>query len=150
MKRIRRILHASDFSPASRPAFARAVDMAKRVGAELLVVHVLAPVVPLIGEGYVSPQTYNDIARSARLAGQKGLDALVTRARKAGVRAKSLLVDGAPHVEIVRAARSKRADMIIMGTHGRGGLARLFLGSVAGRVVATAPCPVLTVRGSRN
>jgi nucleotide-binding universal stress UspA family protein len=150
MKRIRRILHASDFSPASRPAFARAVDMAKRVGAELFLVHVLTPVVPMIGEGYVSPQTYNAIARSARLAGQKRLDALVTRSRKAGVRAKSLLVDGAPHMEIVRAARSKRVDMIIMGTHGRGGLARLFLGSVAGRVVATAPCPVLTVRGSRN
>jgi nucleotide-binding universal stress UspA family protein len=150
MKRIRRILHASDFSPASRPAFARAVAMAKGGGAELLLLHVLAPVAPLFGDGYVSPQTYNEIERSARLAGQKRLDALATRARKTGVRAKSLLVSGAPHVEIVRAARAKAVDMIIMGTHGRGGFARLFLGSVAGRVVATAPCPVLTVRGSRN
>jgi nucleotide-binding universal stress UspA family protein len=150
MKRIRRILHPSDFSAASRPAFARAVDMAKGGGAELLLLHVLSPVGPLFGEGYVSAQTYNEIERSARLTAQKRLDALVTRARKTGVRAKTLLVDGAPHVEIVRAARSKAVDMIIMGTHGRGGFARLFLGSVAGRVVATAPCPVLTVRGSRN
>jgi len=49
--------------------------------------------------------------------------------------------------QIVRAARSKKADVIVLGTHGRTGLARLFLGSVASRVVTAAPCPVLTVRG---
>ncbi|MGH2607475.1 MAG: universal stress protein [Tepidiformaceae bacterium] len=149
MKRIRRILHPSDFSPASRAAFARAVDMAKVNAATLLLVHVRSPVTPLIGD-YISPQTFNQIEQSARAAWQKRLDALVTRARKAGVRAQSLLLNGAPHVEIVRAARSKRADLIVMGTHGRSGLARLFLGSVAERVVATALCPVLTVRGVRN
>jgi nucleotide-binding universal stress UspA family protein len=47
----------------------------------------------------------------------------------------------------VRAARSKRADVLVLGTHGRTGLPRFFLGSVAARVLATAPCPVLTVRG---
>jgi universal stress protein A len=146
MKPIRRILHPSDFSPASQSAYARAVDMAKSGKAELLLVHVLAPVAPLFGEGYVSAHTYNEIARSARDAGQKRLDAVVTRARKAGARARGLLLDGAPHVAIVRAARAKRADIIVMGTHGRSGLAKLFLGSVAGRVIATAPCPVLTVR----
>lgn len=150
MKRIRRILHPSDFSPASRPAFAWAVDMARDNRGELLVVHVLAPVAPLFGEGYVSPQTFTRIEQSARIAARKPLDALVARARKAGVRAQGLLLDGTPHVAIVRAARSKRADVIVMGTHGRGGLARLFVGSVAGRVVATAPCPVLTVRGGRS
>ena len=60
---------------------------------------------------------------------------------------KGLLVEGVPHEQIVRLARSKRADVVVMGTHGRSGLAKLFLGSVAGRVVAAAPCPVLTVRG---
>jgi nucleotide-binding universal stress UspA family protein len=58
-----------------------------------------------------------------------------------------MLLDGTAHERIVRAARSKRADLIVIGTHGRTGLARLFLGSVAGRVVATATCPVMTVRG---
>jgi universal stress protein A len=52
-----------------------------------------------------------------------------------------------PHKEIVRLARSKRVDLIVIGTHGRTGLARFFLDSVAARVVSTAPCPVLTVRG---
>jgi len=58
-----------------------------------------------------------------------------------------LLAEGPAHEEIVRIAKRKRADLVVMGTHGRSGLAKLFLGSVAGRVVAAAPCPVLTVRG---
>ncbi len=58
-----------------------------------------------------------------------------------------MLLEGVAHEQIVRAARARRADLIVVGTHGRSGLARFFLGSVAGRVVATATCPVLTVRG---
>jgi glycine betaine transporter len=59
----------------------------------------------------------------------------------------SLLLEGVPHVQITRAARSRRADLIVLGTHGRTGLAKFFLGSVASRVVSTATCSVLTVRG---
>jgi nucleotide-binding universal stress UspA family protein len=55
--------------------------------------------------------------------------------------------DGIAHEQIVRASRSPLADMIVIGTHGRTGLAKLFLGSVTGRVVPTAKCPVMTVRG---
>jgi nucleotide-binding universal stress UspA family protein len=55
--------------------------------------------------------------------------------------------DGVAHEQIIRTARRQKADMIVMGTHGRTGMARFFLGSVAARVTATAPCPVLTVRG---
>jgi nucleotide-binding universal stress UspA family protein len=51
------------------------------------------------------------------------------------------------HEQIVRAAKRQRVGIIVMGTHGRTGVARFFLGSVAARVAATAPCPVLTVRG---
>jgi nucleotide-binding universal stress UspA family protein len=82
-----------------------------------------------------------------RAYSQKELDALVAKAKKAGVRATAMLLDGTAHQRIVRVARSKRADLIVIGTHGRTGLARLFLGSVAGRVVATATCPVMTVLG---
>lgn len=53
-----------------------------------------------------------------------------------------------PHQQIVRVARAKRADLIVMGTHGRGRVAKAFLGSVAERVAGTAPCPVLTVRAT--
>jgi nucleotide-binding universal stress UspA family protein len=148
MSRIRRVLHASDFSPASRVAFARAVDMAKDNRAELLLVHVLTPVMPIMaGDGYVSPKTYEDIEASTKAAGQKGLAALVAKARKAGARVKAVMTDGLPHEQILRLARAKHADVVVLGTHGRTGLARFFLGSVANRVVAMSLVPVLTVRG---
>jgi nucleotide-binding universal stress UspA family protein len=147
MSRIRRILHPSDFSRASGAAFTKAVEMAKTNGAELLVVHVLTPVIPMVGDGYVSPKVYEEIEATSRAQAQAQLDRLLAKARKAGVRVKSLLMEGVPHEQITRAARSKQADLVVIGTHGRTGLAKFFLGSVAGRVVSTASCPVLTVRG---
>jgi universal stress protein A len=143
----RRILHPTDFSGASRAAFRKAIEMAKSRRAELLIVHVMSPVVPVPGDGYVSPQLYDQLAVSSRAWAQKRLDALVAQAKKARVRAKGFLLEGAPSEEIVRFARARRVELIVMGTHGRTGLAKLFVGSVAERVVAAAPCPVLTVRG---
>jgi nucleotide-binding universal stress UspA family protein len=147
MSRLRRILHPSDFSRASGAAFARATAMAKADRAQLLLVHVLAPPIPIAGEGYISPKVYDDLEASARTYGQKHLGTLQAKARKAGVKAVTLLLDGVAHEQIARAAKSKKADLIVIGTHGRTGLAKFFLGSVASRVVAAAPCPVLTVRG---
>jgi nucleotide-binding universal stress UspA family protein len=147
MKRIRRILHPTDFSSASRPAFERALALARESRAELTVAHVLAPIIPVVGEGYIPPQTYESIEAAGRKSVQRKLDALVARARKAGVRARALLLEGAAHDRIARAAKARRVDLIVMGTHGRSGLARLFIGSVASRVVSAAPCPVMTVRG---
>jgi nucleotide-binding universal stress UspA family protein len=95
----------------------------------------------------VSPKVYEDMASAARAYGQKHLDALVRKARKAGTRARSLLLEGVPHQRIAQAARSRKADLVVIGTHGRTGFAKLFLGSVASRVLAVTPCPVLTVRG---
>ncbi len=147
MRRIRRILHPSDFSRASGAAFTKAVEMAKANRSELLVLHVLAPVIPMVGDGYVSPRIYEELEATARGQAREHLDRLVAKAKKAGVRAKGLLMEGLPHEQITRAARSKRVDLVVIGTHGRTGLAKFFLGSVAGRVVSIAPCPVLTVRG---
>ena len=144
----RLILHPSDFSSASRAAFKKAVAMAKADGAQLLLAHVLAFPAPILSDGYVSPKIYDELSRSMRDDGQKRLDKLVGQAKAAGARAISLLLEGTPADAINRAARSKRADVIVIGTHGRTGLARLFMGSVAERVVGSAPCPVLTVRGT--
>ena len=147
MSRLRRILYPTDFSRASGAAFTRAVAMAKADRAQMLLVHVLAPPMPLAGEGYISPKVYDDLETSARRYAQKRLAALQARARKAGVKAVTLLADGVAHEQIARAAKAKKADLIVIGTHGRTGLAKFFLGSVASRVVAAAACPVLTVRG---
>lgn len=147
MSRIRRILHPTDFSRASTPAFKRAVEMAKANRSELVVAHVLVPSMPIMGDGYMSPQVYEDLDAAARSAAQKQLRKLMDRAKQAGVRVKGLLLDGVAHERIARAARSQKADLVVIGTHGRTGFAKLFLGSVASRVLAVSPCPVLTVRG---
>ena len=145
---MRRILHPSDFSPASSAALRKAIEMAKASRGQLLIAHVLSPVVPVAGEGYISPKVYDEIAASSRTWAQKKLAKLLAQVKKAGVvRTSGTLLEGIAHEQIVRFARSKRADVIVMGTHGRSGLAKLFLGSVAGRVVAAANSPVLTVRG---
>lgn len=147
MARMRRVMMASDFSPASRAAFARAVELARANRATLLLMHAVTLPPPTLGGEYIPPQTWERIDAAARAAAQKQLAALVAKARRAGVRAVGLIMTGSPHEVIVRAARARRADVLVLGTHGRTGLPRLFLGSVASRVLATAPCPVLTVRG---
>ena len=148
MKKPRRVLHPTDFSPASAGARARAVDEARANRAELIVLHVLSPIIPMVGDGYISPKAYEDLDRASRQHATRELARIVERARKAGVRATPLLLEGSPADQIARAARMKRADVLVMGTHGRTGLARLFMGSVAERVIGTAPCPVLTVHGT--
>jgi nucleotide-binding universal stress UspA family protein len=145
--KLRRILHPSDFSRASQAAFTKAVAMAKADGAQLLLGHVILFPTLALGEGYLSPTTYDDLTRSMRADGQKQLDKLVAKAKARGVRARGLLLEGVPADAINRAARAHRADVIVLGTHGRTGLARVLMGSVAERVVGGAPCPVLTVRG---
>ena len=107
MSRIRRILHPSDFSRASGAAFTRAVDLARANKAELLLAHVLTPTVPVVGDGYVSPKIYEDLAASARDYGKKNLGALVAKAAKKGVRARSLLLEG---VRADRAGGAAAAD----------------------------------------
>jgi len=143
----RRVLHPTDFSKASSAAFARSLAEARANRGELVLLHVLAPVIPVAGEGYVSPSVYEQMSQSARAWARKQMDRLLAKARAARVRARGLVLEGVTHEQIVRAAKRQRAGIIVMGTHGRTGVARFFLGSVAARVAATAPCPVLTVRG---
>jgi nucleotide-binding universal stress UspA family protein len=145
MKRIRNVLVASDFSPASRPAFRRALELAAASKATLWIAHVI-PSVPEPTVGNMIPRMYEEMDLVIRGDAEKRLRALTKQARGAGVRAKALLLRGVPHEVIGRAARAHRADLVVLGTHGRTGAARFFVGSVASRVVATAPCPVLTVR----
>jgi nucleotide-binding universal stress UspA family protein len=147
MPKLRHIVYATDFSRASAAAFTWAVDLAREHRARLAVVHVQTPVMPITGEGYIPPDTYEKVEASLRVQNEKQLARLVAKARRAGVRAEGVLATGTPHDQIVRVAKARRADLLVVGTHGRTGLARLFLGSVASRVIASATCAVLTVRG---
>jgi len=141
------VLHPTDFSSASSAASRRAIAEARSRKTSLLILHVLAPVVPVVGEGYISPGAYEQMSAAARAWAQKKLDRAVAKARAARVRTRGLLREGVAHDQIVRVARAQHSKLIVIGTHGRTGVARFFLGSVAARVAATAPCPVLTVRG---
>jgi nucleotide-binding universal stress UspA family protein len=147
MGRLRRVLHPTDFSRASAAAFNRAVETAKSNRAELFLLNVITPSFPPIGDGYISPKVYAEMEASARAYAKKQLDAQIAKAKRAGARVKGLILEGLPHERIVQTARRKRADLLVIGTHGRTGFAKFFLGSVASRVLAVAPCPVLTVRG---
>jgi nucleotide-binding universal stress UspA family protein len=143
----RAILHATDFSTASRPAFAKAIELSKADRSPLLVLHVLNPMVPMIGDRAIEPPTFAQLQKASRATALKQLARLTARAKARGVKAKAILVDGSEAGTIVRVARSRRVAMIVIGTHGRSGLERALLGSVATRVVSLATCPVLTVRG---
>jgi nucleotide-binding universal stress UspA family protein len=104
-------------------------------------------VVPYLGEAYAAPQVYDRMLADVRAHAQRELDTLVAKAKASKIRTVGLLHEGIAHDRIVRTAKARRADLLVIGTHGRTGFARLFLGSVASRVIAGAPCPVLTVRG---
>ncbi len=142
----RRVLFGTDFSPASRPAFRRAVALARQSRGRLLIVHVVPSGMPVGAEGYVTPRMYQEMETAIRKSAQKQLDRLVAQAKKAGVAARGLLLTGAAPEAIALTARKERSDVVIVGTHGRTGLDRLLAGSVASRIVGTAPCPVMTVR----
>jgi nucleotide-binding universal stress UspA family protein len=148
MDTIRRIAYATDFSPASLAAFDEALRLARATGAELTVLHVLpSPVVPFVEGGYIPQEIWDQLLAGQRAHADREMDRLVQAAADAGVRAVTCIVEGGvPADEIVTAAEQAKTDLLVLGTHGRTGVARLVLGSVATRVVATASCPVLTVR----
>ena len=153
MATIAKILAPTDFSEDSNNALVYAEDIARKFGAELILLHVaqaLAPVSfglePGITPDPLALETIGRIAEEQRLAAQRELDRMVNRLRESGLKTRSMLRVGAAFMEIITTAQSEAADLIVMGTHGRTGLARLLVGSVADKVVREAPCLVLTVK----
>lgn len=142
----RTVVFATDFSRASAPAWRTALALARSAGARLRIVHVQKP----LAEGQPLRWAYAEAERDLLAGARKGLDRLRDAARKTGVRADAAVLRGVAHEEIGRAARKAPDAWIVVGTHGRTGLSGALLGSVAARVVATAPCPVLTVRAPKG
>jgi nucleotide-binding universal stress UspA family protein len=142
---IQRILVAHDFHATSEAALNFALSVAARFGASITVVHAYeipsmgAPEVLVLATDYLSQIT---------AAARKSLDDVVARARESGVPVESELREGAAWSQINEVARARHADLVVVGSHGRRGLPRALLGSVAEKVVRTAPCPVLVVRGA--
>jgi nucleotide-binding universal stress UspA family protein len=121
---------------------------ARRRRARLHLVHVVTPPAIVLEDSFLSARAWRRLEGEGLHAARRRLAALQARARQAGVATSATVVRSAvPFSAIIRTARRDGAELIVLGTHGRRGLARVALGSVAERVVALAPCPVLTVRG---
>src|SRR5262245_45062770 len=138
------ILVATDLSKASGAAFRAAVSLTAR-GRRLLIVHVLMPPSPFVAGG-TRATTWEMLEAVARRDAARRLARLIATARRHGARAAGRVLTGFPAETIVRAARAARATLLVIGTHGRTGVARAAMGSVAARVMRIATCPVLTVR----
>jgi nucleotide-binding universal stress UspA family protein len=138
------IVHPTDFSEASEPAFVRALELATAEGRDLVLVHVIEPVPVLVDEAGVGPTA--DTRRDAEVTARKRMDVLLDRAKDVRVAASDVVIEGRPTEEILKVLKAVQAGTVVMGTHGRTGLRRLVMGSVAARVVELAPCPVVTVR----
>ncbi len=94
--KLRRILHATDFSPASLRAFATALDLPRRSRAELLLAHVVAMPEPLLEDAYPSAESYGEVLERGLQVSRRRLNALCRRAQQRGVRARALVLDGIP------------------------------------------------------
>ena len=140
-----KILHPTDFSDCAAEAQEEASRLARVLGAELVLLHVSVEA-PLYAEGLIGVKDVRKVYEAQRKWAEETLDARAAALRDTGVTSRALVRVGVPAEEIVKAAAEEGVDMIVMGTHGRGGLSRFFLGSVADRVIRTARCPVLTVR----
>ena len=140
-----RIIVPTDFSSCSEEAWRLAQRLAGMSGAELVLTHVLTEA-PLFREGpFIMPKV-REVFEAARSFADASLQEWVAKARAEGLSARAALRSGVAYQEIVTLAVDERADLIVIGTHGRGGIDRALLGSVADRVIRLAPCPVLTVR----
>ena len=136
-----RLLLATDLSEASTSATDQAFELAARLGASLLVVSIIDPGSLLLPGGRFRVRIDQVRERREQLA-----QVLVERGREEGIEVSFLVWTGDPGDMIVEAAQSERADMVLVGSHGRGAVGRFFLGSVSEHVVRHAPCPVLVVR----
>ena len=149
-----RIVVPTDFSSASQSALEYAIDLATRYGAVIDLLHVVEEPAYLASspDGYFAGLPA--LRDQMREDGQRQLAATAQVCTAANVPYDTAIVSGRPATSIVQQAADRAADLIVMGTHGRSGLDHFILGSVAERVIRSAPCPVLTVRdpsrASRN
>jgi len=144
------ILLGTDFSPGSRRALRLALALARKEKARLLIVHAVPSFAVADVEGRLVPRIRNQVEAAAHRNAERRMATLVRRARKSRVRAEGIVLTGEAAPAINRAAKRHRADLVMIGTHGRSGIRRALLGSVAAEVIGTASRPVLTVRSRRR
>jgi universal stress protein A len=145
MQPYKRILCPVDFSEFSNAAVEDAAGLAKAIGGELTLLHAYQnPAYVLPMQGYVG--LGNDFLTKLRGQLEDEVNAQARSLRDQGIAVRTEVLEGVPYKVIVDHAKETQADLIVMGTHGRTGLAHALTGSVAERVVRLAHCPVLVTR----
>lgn len=146
MIKIERILFPTDFSDHSKHAFGYALSFAKEYGAQLTMLHVIEDV------QYLANAYMFDVPMMPSFADMeqnrlKEMEEFIEReVADSSIKIEKSIKHGRPFIEIIHAAREGNADLIVIATHGRGGLEHILFGSTAEKVVRKAPCPVLSIR----
>ena len=145
MKPIKRIVVGTDFSETAERAVDAAVDLAEQVGAVVSLVHAYELPMYSFPDGVVVSSP--DVAKRITSDALGRLEDAVERRKERGVSIQSVLRMGAAWDELNSVAAEQDAEVIVVGTHGRRGFSRVIMGSVAERMMRTAVCPLLVIRG---
>ena len=144
---IRSILLPTDFSECARHAVPYAARLARLVGARVVCLHVIEPVVPAVGWTPIAePLPVADVGERLEDSAARELPRFAGCEEFEGLDVEDVITRGEAAAEIVRVAAERRADLIVISSHGRTGLGRILFGSTAESVVRHAPCPVLVVK----
>ena len=144
---IRSILLPTDFSECANYALSYAASFARQASASIICVHVIEPVVPTVGyTGMAEPLPIADLSDQLEDSAERELPKIAECDECAGLKVEEVVAHGDAASEIVRVARERGVDLIVIASHGRTGLGRMLFGSTAESVVRHAPCPVLVVK----
>ena len=144
---IRSILLPTDFSECANYALSYAASLARQAGASIICVHVIEPVVPTVGyTGLTEPMPMADLSEQLEESAERELPKIGACDECSGLDVEEVIAHGDAASEIVRVAKERKVDLIVIASHGRTGLGRILFGSTAESVVRHAPCPVLVVR----
>lgn len=142
---IKNILFPTDFSKGARAAMDYAISLARDYDARLMLLYVIQDI--SIAEWYTpSSISATDLVEDMEKGAYKEMDRWAAEAEAEVKNVEKIVVRGVPFVEIIKTAKEKNADLIVIGTHGRTGIDHMLFGSTAEKVVRKSPCPVLTVR----
>ena len=142
---IKTILFPTDFSRGARAAMDHAVSLARDYDAKLILLYVIQDI--SIAEWYIpSSLSMSDLVEDMEKSAWKEMEKWIAEVSTGVSKVEKMVMRGVPFVEIIRTAKEKNADLIVIGTHGRTGIDHMLFGSTAEKVVRKSPCAVLTVR----
>jgi nucleotide-binding universal stress UspA family protein len=149
MAAFKEIVVATDFSEYSLRAIEYGAEIAAKFESHVTLVYVVEPVLQTADLTWTTVD-FEELNKSHREMAEKQIGKIVEEKFPKGVRCDTAVLFGKPFVEILKCAKDRGADLIVMATHGRGAISHLLMGSTAEKVVRKAPCPVLTVKHPKH